>query len=35
VDNYIANQEEHHKFKTFTEEVDDFMKKYGWKIIKG
>lgn len=35
VKNYIANQEEHHKFKTFTEEVDEFMKKYGWKIMKG
>lgn len=33
--NYIANQEVHHKSKTFDEEVHDFMKKYGWQIIKG
>ena len=33
VRNYIHSQEEHHKKKTFTEEVDDFMCKYGWKDI--
>lgn len=33
--NYINNQEEHHKLKKFSEEVDKFMKKYGWEIIKG
>ncbi|AFH49633.1 Hypothetical protein IALB_1927 [Ignavibacterium album JCM 16511] len=30
---YISKQEEHHKVKTFTEEVDEFMKKYGWKFV--
>ncbi len=35
VRNYISNQEEHHQTKTFNEEVDEFMKKYGWNIIKG
>jgi len=33
VKEYIRNQEEHHRTKSFTEEVDDFMKKYGWKFI--
>ena len=28
---YIRNQEEHHKKRTFQEEVDEFMEKYGWK----
>lgn len=31
---YIQNQKEHHKLKTFSEEIDEFMKKYGWKYIK-
>ena len=31
---YIHNQEEHHAEKTFTDEVDEFMKKYGWSLIK-
>lgn len=31
---YIQQQEEHHKIKSFTEEVDDFMKKYGWSLLK-
>ncbi|ROL56483.1 IS200/IS605 family transposase [Bacteroidetes/Chlorobi group bacterium ChocPot_Mid] len=31
---YIKNQEEHHRVKSFTEEVDEFMKKYGWQFIK-
>ena len=35
VRNYIHNQEERHKRLTFSEEIDVFMKKYGWKIIKG
>jgi REP element-mobilizing transposase RayT len=35
VRNYINTQEEHHRNKTFKEEVDDFMKKYGWELIKG
>jgi putative transposase len=33
---YIDNQEEHHKKKTFKEEYDIFIKKYGFeKLIKG
>ena len=32
---YISNQEQHHKHQTFTEEIDEFMKKYGWQMIKG
>jgi len=32
---YIHNQEEHHSKNTFNEEVDDFMEKYGWSLIKG
>ena len=31
---YIWDQEEHHKEKSFTEEVNDFMKKYGWTLTK-
>ncbi len=34
VRNYIQNQEEHHKGKSFAEEIDEFMKKYGWEYIK-
>ncbi len=30
---YIFNQEKHHHKITFKEEVDEFMKKYGWKHI--
>jgi putative transposase len=30
VRDYIKNQEEHHKRKTFAEEVNEFMSKYGW-----
>ena len=26
---YIKNQKEHHKVKSFTEEYDEFIKKYG------
>jgi len=33
VGSYIHKQEEHHKNKSFSEEVDEFMKKYGWKFI--
>jgi|SRR5690625_78041 len=33
VKSYIANQEQHHKLKTFSEEVNEFMNKYGWKIM--
>ena len=31
---YIKNQEEHHKKKTFKEEFDLFMKKYGFNGLK-
>ncbi len=34
VKNYIQNQVEHHRLKSFDEEADEFMKKYGWKYIK-
>lgn len=30
---YIRNQEEHHRKKSFTEEYDEFMKKYGFKFL--
>ena len=30
---YILNQEAHHLKTTFTEEVDEFMNKYGWQYI--
>jgi REP element-mobilizing transposase RayT len=32
---YIQNQEEHHRKISFDEEIDKFMKKYGWKNING
>ncbi|MFN3487901.1 MAG: IS200/IS605 family transposase [Emticicia sp.] len=32
--NYIKNQEQHHAKKSFDEEVEEFMEKYGWQIIK-
>ena len=35
VKNYIANQEEHHKTKSWDEEYDEFISKYGFQIIKG
>jgi len=31
---YIKNQEKHHKRKTFSEEVEGFMKKYSWQLNK-
>lgn len=31
---YILKQEEHHKVKTFTEEVELFMKKYNYQYVK-
>ena len=34
VKRYIQNQEEHHKKKSFQEEVEAFVKKYGFKLIK-
>lgn len=33
VRDYIKNQEEHHKKKTFQEEYDEFIDKYGFKKI--
>jgi REP element-mobilizing transposase RayT len=35
VKNYIANQEEHHRIKSWDEEYDEFISKYGFQIIKG
>lgn len=32
--NYINNQESHHAKKSFSEEADEFMTRYGWQIIK-
>ena len=32
---YIKNQEEHHKKKTFQEEYDEFIKKYGFEMMRG
>lgn len=31
---YINGQEEHHRTKTFEEEVSEFMEKYGWKYLR-
>ncbi len=31
---YIHNQEEHHSKKSFSEEINGFMEKYGWTFIK-
>ena len=33
VRNYIKNQEEHHKKKSFQEEYDEFILKYGFKMV--
>jgi len=35
VRNYIFNQEHHHKNIPFGEEVDEFMKKQGWRFLEG
>lgn len=35
VKNYITNQEEHHKKKTWNEEYNEFITKYGFKVFKG
>ncbi len=35
VRDYIKNQEEHHRNKTWQEECDEFMEKYGFARIKG
>ena len=32
---YIEGQEEHHKKKSFNQEVDEFMQKYGWSYVSG
>ena len=32
VRSYILNQQQHHKKKTLNDEIDEIMKKYGWKI---
>ncbi len=34
VETYIKNQEEHHRVKSFTEEYEMFIKKYGLKYVK-
>ncbi|WP_255716420.1 IS200/IS605 family transposase [Dyadobacter chenwenxiniae] len=34
VRNYIKNQEEHHRRKSFKQENEKFMKKYGWEPAK-
>ena len=34
VRDYIHNQETHHSKKTFAQEIDSFMKRYGWSLIK-
>ena len=31
---YIYHQEEHHKTVSFKDEVNEFMSKYGWKLMK-
>jgi putative transposase len=31
---YIKNQEKHHSKKSFNDEVNEFMAKYGWERIK-
>ncbi len=34
VRDYIKNQEEHHRKKTYQEEYDKFIEKYGFEIIR-
>ncbi len=31
---YIHNQETHHSKKTFSDEINGFMEKYGWSFVK-
>ena len=31
---YINNQENHHQKKSFDEEVEEFMTRYGWQLIR-
>jgi REP element-mobilizing transposase RayT len=35
VRDYIKNQEEHHRKKTFQEEYDEFISKYGFEKFEG
>lgn len=35
VKKYISNQEKHHKKKTWEEEYNEFIEKYGFKVFKG
>lgn len=35
VRNYIKNQEQHHRKKTFQEEYDEFIAKYGFQKFQG
>jgi REP element-mobilizing transposase RayT len=35
VRSYIRTQEEHHKKKTFQQEYDEFMEKYGFSVMRG
>jgi putative transposase len=32
---YIKSQEEHHRKKSFSDEIEEFMSKYGWSYIPG
>ncbi|HUI33244.1 MAG: transposase [Dysgonamonadaceae bacterium] len=32
---YIATQEQHHEIKSFKEEIEAFMEKYGWSYVFG
>lgn len=32
---YIKNQEAHHETKTFQQEYDEFVEKYGFRVMKG
>ena len=34
VRDYIKNQEEHHKKKTFQQEYDEFMERYGFELMR-
>ena len=34
VKNYIKNQEKHHAKKSFADEVNEFMTRFGWELIK-
>lgn len=33
VGGYIKNQEKHHAVKSFAQEVDEFIKRYGWEVV--